>query len=66
MNRNWTADEDGRLLEMLRLNWHRAIIAAALSRSDAEIHARVGMLKALRRSDNLLQVSSPEAHPTPG
>jgi hypothetical protein len=51
MHRNWTADEDGQLLEMLRLNCHRSVIAAALGRTDAEIRGRVGMLKALRSSE---------------
>jgi hypothetical protein len=51
MHRKWTADEDGQLLEMLRLNCHRAVIAAALRRTDIEIRARIGMLKALRSSE---------------
>lgn len=51
MYRNWTVDEDGQLLEMLRLDCHRNVIAAALDRTDAEIRARVGLLKALRESD---------------
>jgi hypothetical protein len=50
MHRNWTAEEDGQLLEMLRLNCHRAIIAKALDRTEMEIRARVGMLKALGAS----------------
>jgi hypothetical protein len=47
MHRNWTAEEDGQLLEMLRLNCHRAIIAKALDRTEMEMRARVSMLKAL-------------------
>jgi hypothetical protein len=31
MHRNWTADEDGHLLEMLRIDCHRAVIAKALT-----------------------------------
>ena len=51
MYRNWTTDEDAQLLEMLRLNCHRTVIAAALARTDVEIRARSGMLKALRSSE---------------
>jgi hypothetical protein len=43
MHRNWTADEDGQLLEMLRINCHRAIIAKALDRTQMEIRKRVGV-----------------------
>ena len=50
MHRNWTADEDGQLLEMLRINCRRAIIAKALDRTEREIRERVGVLKALRAS----------------
>jgi hypothetical protein len=50
MHRNWTADEDGQLLEMLRIDCHRAIIAKALDRTEMEIRERVGVLKALRAS----------------
>jgi hypothetical protein len=52
MRRNWTPDEDGQLQEMLRLNCHRAVIAVVLSRTDMEIRERVGLLKALRKSDS--------------
>jgi hypothetical protein len=48
MQRNWTADEDGQLLEMLRIDCHRAIIAKALGRTEMEIRARIGLLKALQ------------------
>jgi len=51
MHRNWTTDEDAQLQEMLRLNCHRTVIAAALDRTDVEIRARIGMLKALRSSE---------------
>jgi hypothetical protein len=47
MQRSWTADEDGQLIEMLRLHCHPAIIAKALDRSEMEISARLRMLKAL-------------------
>jgi len=50
MQRNWTVDEDGLLLEMLRIDCHRAIIAKALDRTEMEIRERVGVLKALRAS----------------
>ena len=50
---NWTPDEDAQLLEMLRLNCHRTVIAAALDRTDGEIRARLGMLKALHSSEPL-------------
>ena len=50
MHRNWTADEDDQLLEMLRIDCHRAIIAKALDRTEMEIRERVGVLKALRAS----------------
>jgi hypothetical protein len=50
MHRNWTADEDGQLLEMLRIDCRRAIIAKALDRTEMEIRERVGVLKALRAS----------------
>jgi hypothetical protein len=49
--RTWTADEDGQLLEMLRINCHRAIVAKALDRTEAEIRARIGVLKALQASN---------------
>ena len=48
MQRNWTVDEDGQLLEMLRIDCHRAIIAKALERTEMEIRARIGVLKALQ------------------
>ncbi len=48
MQRNWTVDEDGQLLEMLRIDCHRAIIAKALDRTEMEIRARIGLLKALQ------------------
>jgi hypothetical protein len=51
MHRNWTKDEDAQLLEMLRLNCHRTVIAAALDRTDVELRARIGILKALRSSE---------------
>jgi hypothetical protein len=51
MHRNWTKDEDAQLLEMLRLKCHRTVIAAGLDRTDVEIRARIGMLKALRSSE---------------
>jgi len=47
MHRNWTADEDGQLVEMLRLNCHRSVIAKALNRTEMEISARLRVLKAL-------------------
>jgi len=47
MHRNWTADEDGQLLEMLRINCRRAIIAKALDRTEMEIRERVGVLKGI-------------------
>jgi hypothetical protein len=51
MHRNWTKDEDAQLREMLRLKCHRTVIAAGLDRTDVEIRARIGMLKALRSSE---------------
>jgi hypothetical protein len=51
MHRNWTKDEDAQLLEMLRLKCHRTVIAAGLDRTDVEIRARIGMLKALRSGE---------------
>jgi hypothetical protein len=63
MHRNWTADEDGQLLEMLRINCHRAIIAKALDRTQMEIRERVGVLKALCESDvAVVRVASSEEH----
>ena len=50
MHRNWTGDEDAQLLEMLRLKCHRTVIAAGLHRTDVEIRARIGMLKALAQA----------------
>jgi hypothetical protein len=41
MQRNWTVDEDGQLLEMLLIDCHRAIIAKALDRTEMEIRARI-------------------------
>jgi hypothetical protein len=49
--RTWTADEDGQLLEMLRISCHRAIIAKALDRTEMEIRERIGVLKALQASN---------------
>ena len=49
MHRNWTADEDGQLLEMLRIDCHRAIIAKS-ARPNRDGIERVGVLKALRAS----------------
>jgi hypothetical protein len=57
MRRNWTTDEDSQLLEMLRLNCHRTVIAAALDRTDVEIRARIGMLKALHYSEIPLDIA---------
>ena len=51
MHRNWTSDEDAQLVEMLRLKCHRTVIAAALDRTDVELRARIGILKALRSSE---------------
>jgi hypothetical protein len=52
MQRNWTADEDGQLLEMLRIGCHSAIIARALGgRTEMQIRARIAVLKALQASN---------------
>ena len=48
MQRNWTPDEDGQLLEMLRIDCHRAIIAKALDRTEMEVRAHIDVLKALQ------------------
>lgn len=49
--RNWTAEEDGQLLEMLRLDFNYAVIAKALGRCDSDIRARTAVLKALKDCD---------------
>lgn len=50
--RNWTSEEDGQLLEMLRLDFNHAVIAKALDRSDGDIRARTAVLKALKDCDS--------------
>jgi hypothetical protein len=57
MQGNWTLDEDGQLLEMLRIDCHRAIIAKALDRTEMEIRARLGLLKALQRNGKQFKAS---------
>jgi hypothetical protein len=49
--RNWTPDEDGQLLEMLRLKFHRAIMARVFDCTEAAIDARAAVLTTLRKSD---------------
>jgi hypothetical protein len=50
--RNWTSEEDGQLLEMLRLDFNPAVIAKALDRSEGDIRARRSLLKTLRDCDS--------------
>lgn len=50
--RNWTAEEDGHLLEMLRLGFNHAVIAKVLGRCDSDIRARMAVLKALEDCDS--------------
>lgn len=50
--RNWTSEEDGQLLEMLRLDFNHAVIAKALDRCDSDIRARTAVLKALKDCDS--------------
>jgi len=48
---NWTPEEDSQLLEMLRLNFHRAIMARVFDCTEAAIDARTAVLTTLRRCD---------------
>ena len=57
MDAHWSPDEDGQLLEMLRLKYHRAVIAQALGRTEMAVRWRIGMLKALQGSDAVLTPS---------
>ena len=51
MDAHWSPDEDAQLLEMLRLKYHRAIMAKVLGRTEMAVRWRIGMLKALHGSD---------------
>jgi hypothetical protein len=49
--RKWTSEQDSQLLEMLRLDFNRAVIAKVLGRSDGDIRARTALLKTLQACD---------------
>lgn len=63
--RNWTSEEDCQLLEMLRLDFNRAVIAKALDRSDGDIRARTALLKTLQDCDRGWNVARGDAGRAP-